>query len=103
MNSFRDKVNFCKSLSIITVCSDIGGVEFRGSGKSVASPLRAGSKNNSFSVDERNAAVLAKKLKLVLLNSTQGGQYFATLKTVFGSDACIKYSCTEYFGQSRFH
>ena len=54
MSSFRDKVNFCKSLSIITVCSDIGGVEFRGSGKSVASPLRAGSKNNSFSVDERH-------------------------------------------------
>lgn len=51
---FSEKVNFCKSLSIITVCSDIGGVEFRGSGKSVASPLRSGSKNNSFSVDERH-------------------------------------------------
>ena len=51
MTSFADKKKFAKSLDIRTVCSDIGGVDFRGR-KSVPSPLRNQS-GNSFSIDEK--------------------------------------------------
>lgn len=53
MITFGEKIRFAKSLSITRVCRDLCGIEFR-AGKSNESPLRAGSKKNSFSVDEKH-------------------------------------------------
>ena len=52
--SLDEKIAFCKTLSIMSVCRDIGNVDFRGSSRSAKSPFRASSKQNSFSVDERH-------------------------------------------------
>jgi DNA primase len=52
--TFADRVKFCKSLHIVQVCSDIGGVEFVGNCRSAMSPFRSNSNKNSFSVDERH-------------------------------------------------
>jgi hypothetical protein len=51
---FSQKVEFCRALPIEKVCRDIGNVDFRGNKKTVASPLRQGSKKNSFSIDVRH-------------------------------------------------
>ena len=52
--TFAERVSFCKSLPIVQVCRDIGGVEFSGNCKSAMSPFRSNSNKNSFSVDERH-------------------------------------------------
>lgn len=50
--NFNDRYEFCKGLSIIRVCEDIGGVQFRGSKRNTSSPLRTSSSKNAFSVHE---------------------------------------------------
>ena len=53
MATFNDKVKFAKSLPIRTVCTDIGGVDFRGR-RYAQSPLRkqTGKGSSNFSIDE---------------------------------------------------
>lgn len=49
---FREKVEFCQSLLVSEVCERFTGIHVK-RGKSMESPLRSGSKKNSFSVSER--------------------------------------------------
>lgn len=53
--SNREKWDFCRSLSIVDVCRDIGGVQLNGRAKSTHSPFRSQSGKNAFTIDlQRN-------------------------------------------------